>query len=262
MAQRKLQTESSARKDPAGPEYVIEGRSWRVRDMPEGMRPREMAARLGVANVPEAVLLAIVLRSGTKGVNVADLAGDLLKKHGSLTALASCSVEELSRVKGIGPVKAQVLASALEIGRRLGHEAMPKRDRIKTADDVARRLRDDSRVLDKEAFWVLNLDSKNYLKGEPWRVTEGLLDASLAHPREVFREAIRCAAAAVVVVHNHPSGDPAPSAEDIRITKQLVEAGRIVDIRVLDHVIIGKKTEQNGTDFLSMREAGVVSFDR
>lgn len=250
--------QQSSRK--SAPSYVIEPGVWRVRDIPERLRPREEMARAGAEHVSDDVLLAIILRSGVKGVNVVDLARQLIKTYGSLAALAAASPAELATIKGMGPVKAQVLAAALEIARRYSQEAAPKRPRVRTPEDAAVLLRDDVRSLDQEVFWVLLLDSKNFLKGKPVEITSGLLDASLVHPREVFKEAIRLSTAAVVLAHNHPSGDPAPSSEDVRITKQLVEAGRIVDIKVLDHVILGKATGQGLPDFLSMREQGVVSF--
>jgi DNA repair protein RadC len=244
----------------SGTEYVVGTTSYRVCDMPARMRPREEMARVGVENVPVDTLLAIILRSGVKGTNVVDLARRLLTKYGSLTGIALTSANELAREKGVGPVRAQVILAALEMGRRLNEERTPEHCRIRSPEDAARLVRDRAKTLEKEVFWALLLDTKNHLKGNAVEVTRGLLDASLVHPREVFREAIRCAAAAVVLVHNHPSGDPAPSAEDIRITKQLVEAGRIVDIKVLDHVVVGRQGGNVVKDFVSMRESGLVEF--
>lgn len=241
-------------------DYVIEKSSWRVCDIPERLRPREEMERLGAEHVSDDVLLAIILRSGVRGVNVVDLARRILKDYGSLTGLAACSVDELAAMRGMGRVKAQVLMAALEIAKRLNEETAPRRYLVKTPEDAARLLRDKVRTLESEVFWALLLDAKNYLKSKPQDITRGLLDASLVHPREVFREAIRSAAAAVVLAHNHPSGDPAPSTEDVRITKQLIEAGKIVDIKVLDHVILGKLTVGEKKDFFSMREEGVVNF--
>lgn len=243
-------------------EYIITRSSWRVCDMPERLRPREEMERLGVENVSDDVLLALILRSGVRGLSVIDLARELLKDYGTLTALAGASVEELAARKGMGRVKAQVLKASLEFARRLGEEAMPRRYRIRSPGDAARLLRDRAKALDTEVFWVLLLDAKNYLKARPVSITTGLLDASLVHPREVFREAIRSATAAVVLVHNHPSGDAAPSPEDVRITKQLVEAGKVVDIRVLDHVILGKPRGDGERDFISFREDGIVDFGK
>ncbi|OVE74072.1 hypothetical protein BVX94_01660 [bacterium B17] len=233
----------------------------RVRDIPERMRPREELDRLGVGNVSDDLLLAIILRSGVPGMNVVEISRALMTHYGSFTAMSRASIEELSGIiRGMGPVKAQVLASALEIARRLGEERVPASPSVRTPLDVQRIMMGRIRPLEKEIFWTLRLDARNRMKGEPVEVTKGLLDASLVHPREVFREAIRSAAAAVVLVHNHPSGDPSPSAEDIRITKQMVEAGRIVDIKVLDHVIVGADNGSGNSPFVSLREEGVVKF--
>lgn len=239
--------------------YRIDGSQLRVKDLPARIRPREEVERLGVQNVSDDVLLAIVLRSGAPGMNVVDLARGLLRHFGSLTGLASATVGELLNFKGIGKVKAQTLMAALQIARNLSEEAQPEKYRVRTPADAAGLLRDRVRVLDNEVFWSLHLDVKNCLKQAPVEVTRGLLNASLVHPREVFRDAIRTATAAIVLVHNHPSGDPTPSAEDIRITRQLVESGKVVDIKVLDHVILARPTGGKA-DFLSLRESGVVDF--
>lgn len=257
------QQKSQNRNGAGGLSYAIETSAWRVRDLPERLRPREEIDRVGVENVSDNVLLAVILRSGTKGVSVVELSKGLMKEYGSLAALAGVSVEELAAQKGrgMGRVKAQVLKAALELGRRLNQESAPKHERVRTPEDAARTLRNEVRMLDREFFWALLLDSKNNLKGKPIEITKGILNASLVHPREVFREAIKLNVAAVVVVHNHPSGDPTPSAEDVRITKQLVEAGRIVGIKVIDHVILGKPSSADGKDFMSVREAGIVNFE-
>jgi DNA repair protein RadC len=152
------------------------------------------------------------------------------------------------------------LIAALEIGRRLTQEALPKRYRVRTPEDAARLVRDTARVLDTEVVWVIHLDAKNNLKRNPVEVSRGLLDASLVHPREIFRDAVKSGTAAVVLVHNHPSGDPTPSAEDVRVTRQLVEAGKVMDIKVMDHVIVGRAEAHGVKDFLSMREQGMVNF--
>ena len=243
-------------------DYTVERSSWRVRDIPERLRPREEMRRLGVENVSDDVLLAVILRSGAVGENVADLSKRILRDYGSLTAISASSVEELASgtYPGLGPVKAQVLIAALEMGKRLSEEALPRKFRIRSPQDAARVIRERARSLDKEIFWVLMLDAKNQLKGQPVDVTKGLLDASLVHPREVFREAVRSATAAVVLAHNHPSGDPTPSTDDIAVTRQLVDAGKVVDIKVLDHVVVGKRTEDGGKDFVSMKEDGLVEF--
>lgn len=232
----------------------------RVADIPSRQRPREQFDRMGAESVSEDVLIALILRSGVQGVSVVDLARGLIQKYGSLTELAKASVADLSRIKGMGRVKAQVLKAALELAKRLTEESAPTRRAIRGPEDAAGILRERMRTREEESFWVLLLDGKNRLMKSPIEVTRGLLNASLVHPREVFKEAIRSSCAAVVLAHNHPSGDPHPSAEDIHITKQLVEAGRIVDIHVLDHIVLGRQDIAAGTDFFSFREAGIVEF--
>ncbi len=246
--------QSSRKREPAGSSLG------RVRDMPSCLRPREEMEKAGPRGVPDDALLAILLRSGVRGLSVVDVARSLLRDYGSLSALAQCSVDELAARRGVGRVKAQVLAAAMEIARRISEDTDPWRRQIREPSDVAAVLRSEVMFLDREHFWVLILDTKNRLKGRPERISAGLLDASLVHPREVFQEAIRRGAAAVMLAHNHPSGDPTPSAEDIATTRQLLEAGRIVDIRVLDHVILGKSPPRGTSEFFSMRENGVVTF--
>ena len=240
--------------------FVARPSVWRVLDLPSRQRPREEMERLGAAHVPDAALIAILLRSGVRGTNVVDLADSLLKHYGSLSGLAQASPDDLVNIRGMGRVKAQVLQAAMEIGRRLQEEVLPSRFRIRSPEDVANLLRTRVATLDTEVFWVLLLDTKNGLKEQPVEVSRGVLDASLVHPREVFRRAIRSATAAVVLAHNHPSGDPTPSAEDLRLTRQLVDAGQILSIKVLDHIIIGRPMADGVRDFLSLREAGLVTF--
>jgi len=234
----------------------------RVCDLPRTMRPRELMDQLGVEHVPDSVLLAILLRSGIRGNSVVELAETLLRRyHGSLTAMAAASERELQKVcKGLGKVKAQVLRAALELGRRAYREEQPERLSLKTPADVARLLREDAWRRETEAFWVLLLDSRNGLKGRPVEITRGLVNASMVHPREVFMEAIRSATASVILAHNHPSGDPTPSAEDLRITRQMVEVGKLMQIRVQDHIILGKAGGAH-PEFLSLRESGAVAFE-
>jgi DNA repair protein RadC len=231
-----------------------------LREVPQRMRPREQFDLMGPENVPDSVLLAILLRNGLPGLNVADLATRVLQQYGSLTALARASTAELSRLAGIGRVKAQMLKAALELARRLALEAIPENPLISSPEDVLMILRERVRLAEAEIFWVLVLDTKNKLKQPPLEITRGTLNSSLAHPREVFREAIRSTAAAIVLAHNHPSGDPTPSPEDVKITRQLVEAGRIIEIRVLDHIILGRQRTDQLHEYLSMREIGIVQF--
>lgn len=232
-----------------------------VRELPMRLRPREELDRLGIQQVSDSILLAVILRSGTAGHNVLDMATALIEKYGSLTALAATTVEELAHapgIRGLGRVKAQVILAALELARRLNEETLPERPRISTPVDAARTLESRVRGLEREVFWVLMLDTGNRLRGRPLDITQGILDASLVHPREVFREAVRSASAAVVLAHNHPSGNPAPSAADIRITRQLVEAGKLMDIEVLDHIILA--VDGGELVHVSLREEGLVDF--
>lgn len=232
----------------------------RVRDLPQSLQPRELLDRQGAEKVSESVLVAILLRSGVQGLSVVDLADGLVLHYGNLTNMARASVEELSRHHGMGKVKAQVLKSALELGRRLTAECVEERPSVRTPEQVAALLKEDARVLDQEVLWLLMLDTKYRLLRPPEEVSRGILDANLAHPREIFRKAVGHAAAAVILAHNHPSGDTTPSAEDIRITKQMVEAGRLMDIDVLDHVILGCPSGNDRKAFFSLRESGMVDF--
>jgi DNA repair protein RadC len=240
--------------------YTIPERPLRVRDIPERMRPREVMDRMGAVQVPDDVLIAILLRSGVRGCNVVELADRLLMQYGSLTELSRASVDELAAIHGMGRVKAQVLAAALEIGRRILIEATPEREAIRTPEQAARIIHAKTQGREEESFWVLILDIKNRLKRSPMEISRGLLDASLVHPREVFREAIRASGAAVVIGHNHPSGDTTPSTADLRITRQLIDSGRILNIEVLDHVIVGQCCRGQSLNFMSLREEGIVKF--
>ncbi len=235
-------------------------RSKPMRDIPARLRPREQFDLMGAENVPDRTLLALLIRVGLPGMNAADLADQILHKYQTLTALAQASVEELMEIDGIKRVKAQILKAALELARRLSLEAVPENHKITSPEDVLMVLRDRARLAEEEVFWALLLDTKNRLKRQPLEITKGTLNSSLAHPREVFKEAIRTSCATIVLAHNHPSGDPTPSPEDVRITRQLVEAGKIVEIQILDHIILGRKRSDDRLDYVSLRETGMVQF--
>jgi DNA repair protein RadC len=245
-----------------------EGRAvWRVCDLPVTLRPREEMDRLGPGQTPEPTLVAVLLGGGTRGNNVTQLACSIMAAYPTVTALSAASVEELTRpgrFKGLGRVKARQLVAAMELARRLLHEQSksPPARRVRQPSDVVSLLHGDVAALDREVFWVILLDARNNVKGKPVEVSRGLLNASLVHPREVFQEAIRIAASAVVLAHNHPTGDPAPSAEDVRVTRQVVEAGRVVDIPVLDHVVIGRPVGVAPPACVSLRESGLVTFEK
>lgn len=232
----------------------------RIKDLPGHRRPRELALEAGVDQVPDEVLVAILLRAGIAGQSVIDLARQVLDRHhGSLSELMETTQDEFCSIKGIGPVKALELRVALELGRRAAHKEKEHLPLIREPKHVLALLQKETAQLDQEVFWVLLLDQKYRLRRTPVVATKGILNASLVHPREVFREAIRMAAAAVIVAHNHPSGDPTPSAEDIQITRQLLETGKVVDIQLLDHIIIGGKNP-HPAPYTSLREAGLVDF--
>jgi DNA repair protein RadC len=215
-------------------------------------RPRERLFRLGPGALTAAELIAILLSTGRAGHSAADVAAALLGEGGPAVGdLARRSPTELSRTVGIGPAKAARLAAALELGRRLQEEGRAARVRIRSPADVYRYYAPRLADLPAEEFHVLALDSQSGVLRD-LLVTRGILNSSLVHPREVFRGAIAEAAAGIIVVHNHPSGDPTPSADDRAVTRQLVEAGRVLDLPVYDHVVVGANR------YLSFAEAGLL----
>jgi DNA repair protein RadC len=214
-------------------------------------RPRERLLSLGPSALTVAELLAILLGTGTPRDDVIDIARQLLAVGGSLRGLAGRPVGSLNGVPGMGPVKAARVCAALELGRRLAAETREEGRQVGSPADVQRWCGPALRDLPVEEFHVLTLDAQNRITRD-LLITRGILNSSLVHPREVFRGAIAEAAAGVIVVHNHPSGHPAPSAEDRAITSQLVEAGHILDIPVHDHVIIAADR------YFSFAEAGLL----
>ncbi|WFB35575.1 DNA repair protein RadC [Kiritimatiellota bacterium B12222] len=232
-----------------------------TKELPPRLQPREMFDRLGAEHVPDEVLLAILLRFGTKGNNVVDLSRELLRHFGSLTALVRAKPSEFIKLKGIGPTKARELKTALELARRLSQEQAESAPMIQSPDDAARLLREQARELDHERFWVFPLSVRNELKCPPLIVTQGTLNASLVHAREVFLPAIEYRAAGILVAHNHPSGNTSPSPEDLKVTRDLIAAGKVIGIKVLDHIIVGRMMPGQENYFLSLRESGLVNFD-
>ncbi|HEU5171491.1 MAG TPA: DNA repair protein RadC [Gemmatimonadales bacterium] len=215
-------------------------------------RPRERLWTLGPGALTNLELLAVLLGTGTGGRPVANLAGRLLDAgDGSLRRLAARPPAEFLRVAGIGPTKAARLLAAFELAARLAREERPSLPRIREPEDVVRLFGTRLRDLAVEEFHLLALDSQSQVLRDVL-VTRGLLNSSLVHPREVFRPAIAEAAAGIIVVHNHPSGDPTPSAEDQAVTRQLVAAGRLLDLPLYDHVIIG------GDRYTSFATAGLL----
>ncbi|HLG50946.1 MAG TPA: DNA repair protein RadC [Chloroflexota bacterium] len=223
-----------------------------LKDLDPSERPRERLFERGPAALSTAELLAILLRTGVPGTMVTDLARDLLREYNGLAGLARVSAQELALYHGVGPAKAAQLKAALELGRRLMLEESATRERIQSPEDLARLVRLDMSVLEQEQLRVFLLDTKNRVMSIRTLYT-GTLNQSTVRVAEIFKAAIRENCAAIAIVHNHPSGDPTPSPEDIRVTRAIVEAGRLLDIDVLDHVIIGR----GSPPYVSLRERGL-----
>jgi DNA repair protein RadC len=210
----------------------------RMTDLPKDQRPRERLIQLGAESLSDAELLAIILRTGDSERSALDLAFHLLDHCHGFRGLDGISIEELCEIRGLGPAKAAQIKAALEIGRKLSEEKRPERKHIQTSRNVFDHLHDRLRNQPREIFIMLLLTMQNKLIKEQ-KLFEGTLNQSLVTPREVLKEAINGKAASVIFAHNHPSGEPAPSADDRQITKQLAEACKSAGICVLDHVIIG-----------------------
>ncbi|MDD6255343.1 MAG: DNA repair protein RadC [Eubacteriales bacterium] len=222
-----------------------------IREMPEAERPREKIFSSGVSSLSNTELVAVLIGSGTKHSSALDLAARVLAADRSgILFLRDASPEELCTVKGIGTARAAVLLAAAELGRRIMTAPRKRKISVSTPEDTAAIFMEDMRYLKKEHFRVLLLNVKNEIisVGD---VSVGSISSSEAHPREVFAEAVRRGAANVILIHNHPSGTPAPSRADIELTKRLYEAGVILGIQVLDHIIIGDGI------FVSMKREGI-----
>jgi DNA repair protein RadC len=220
--------------------------------LPDSDRPRERLWSLGTSALTSVELLAVVLGTGSGLQSSLEVAANLLQlSDGSLRRLAARPAAELKRLTGIGPAKAARLLAAFELAARLSQESRPAVVRIREPEDVVRLFAARLRDLQVEEFHLLALDSQSQVLRD-LLITRGLLNSSLVHPREVFRAAIAEAAAGIIVVHNHPSGDPTPSAEDRAVTRQLVEAGRLLDLPVYDHVIVA------GDRFVSFASTGLL----
>jgi DNA repair protein RadC len=226
-----------------------------IRDMAAHERPRERLLQAGAEALRNAELIAILLRTGLKGASAVTVADELLVTFRTLGELACASVDDLRRVKGVGRDKAIALKAAFTLAQRMAAELHGEAPLLDTPERVADLLREDNRTLEVETFQVLLLNTRRRLiRCE--RLTQGLLDTLLVHAREVFRAAILANAAAVVLVHNHPSGDPTPSEADIKVTRDLIRAGQLLKIEVLDHVILGRRSAERERDYASLRELG------
>ena len=226
--------------------------SFTIHDLPLTERPRERLLKLGAEALSAQEILALILGSGIKSESVMVTAQRLLSQFGNLQGVASAQIEELYGVKGIGIAKASQIKAAFELSKRLqDHSDGNSKISIKNPDDVLSQVKVRLKGKKREHLLVLLLNTRNHLIGIP-TISIGSLDSSIVHPREVFNKAICASAASVILVHNHPSGDPQPSDDDIKITRQITEAGKIIGIEVIDHIIVG------GESYVSMKERGSI----
>ena len=228
---------------------------WLIKEMPADARPRERLAACGADALSNIELLAIILRTGTRGRSAVRLAEDLYHRFGTLGALARASLDDLRQVPGVGRAKAVAVKGAFTLAQRLVRELQDDTPLLDTPERIADHLREANRVYQVEQFQVVLLNTRRRLI-RVQHISQGTLDTLLVHPREVFQSAIAANASAIVLVHNHPSGDPTPSEADIQITRDLIRAGRLLKIEVLDHLILGGHTHERPRDYCSLRELG------
>ncbi len=222
-----------------------------IRDLPLEERPREKLAALGAGALSNAELLAILLRAGSKNESAVQMATRILTRVGSLRNLPDLSLEELQENKGIGPDKAVTIKAALELGSRLATTPRQLADSITTPAQAAELFMEELRYKKKEYFKILLLNTKNHVISRE-EISVGSLSASIVHPREIFNLPLRKSAASIILFHNHPSGDPSPSQQDLEVTRRLVDAGNILGVVVRDHIVIGDGC------FFSFREKGLL----
>ncbi len=230
---------------------MTQGERLTIKDLPLEERPREKLKNLGAEALSNAELLAVLLRSGTTGETAVQLAARILSRAGGLRDLPDLPLEDLESFRGVGPAKAVILKAALELGRRLA--TTPRRDAVAVTSPrlAAELFMEQLRYKKKEHFEILLLNTKNRVISREI-ISMGSLNASIVHPREIFNAPLRKSAAALILVHNHPSGDPSPSQEDLEITRRLAEAGNILGIAVRDHIIIGDGC------YFSFKEKGLL----
>jgi DNA repair protein RadC len=227
----------------------------RIKDLPDCERPRERLVEHGAEALRNAELIAILLRTGLKGLSALQVAEQLIRRFSTLDELARASLIELQKTRGIGRDKAIALKSAFTLAQRMALEIRRESPLLDSPERVADLLREENRLHAVEHFQVVLVNTRRKLiKVEP--ISQGTLDTILVHPREVFRLAVAANAAAIILVHNHPSGDPTPSEADIKVTRDLIRAGQILKIEVLDHIILGRRTSERTRDFVSLKELG------
>jgi DNA repair protein RadC len=222
-----------------------------LRNVPSEDRPRERMLQFGPQVLSNAELLAVLLRTGTLAESAVHLAERVLIDCEGIRGLVDASIDQLTQIRGIGTAKALQIQAGIELGRRIAKSTLPETMVIRSPRDVADLMTEDLRYLQKEHFVCLFLNTKNQVLAKE-TMSIGSLNASIVHPREVFRAAIKRSSASIICVHNHPSGNPTPSLDDIDITQRLIEAGAIIGIDVLDHIIIGDKA------YVSLKEQGYL----
>jgi len=223
-----------------------------IKDLPAEERPRERFYKLGPQALSNTELLAIIIQSGTHRETALDLSEKLMSWSGGLTELSKSSIEELTEIRGIGRVKAISLLAALELSKRFVTIESEVRPKITSPVDVANLIMQEMRFLDKEYFRIILLNTRSEIL-KMVNISVGSLDSSIVHPREVFKAALKSSAKAVILVHNHPSGNPQPSSEDIKITKRLIKVGELLGVQIIDHIIIGDK------NYISLKEKKIIS---
>lgn len=229
----------------------------RIHDLPEQERPRERLVARGAEALSNAELIAILLRTGMKGLSAIHIAEQLLRKFGTLEALARAGLDDL-RVKGVGRDKAVALKAAFTLARRMAQEIRIEPPLLDSPESIAELMAEELRLAEVEEFHAVLLNTRRRLIRSE-RISQGTLDTILVHPREVFRAAILANAHAFILVHNHPSGDSTPSDADIRVTRDLVRASQLMKIELLDHIILGRKSDKNPRGYTSLRELGIFA---
>ena len=224
--------------------------SYRIADLAQSQRPRERLEKLGPGALSDAELLAILIRVGVPGENAVELGQRLLIELDGLSGIHRASFEDVCQQKGIGPAKAAQIKAAIELGRRMAHENQEELPTVHSPGDAAKLVMYQMSALEQEELHVIILDTRNHvLKIDP--VYKGSLDSSQVRISELFKTAIKRNAKSIIVVHNHPSGDPTPSPDDIAITRAIVQAGKLLDVDVIDHIVIGRGR------FVSLKERGL-----
>ncbi len=225
----------------------------KLRELPKDERPREKILQKGVESLSNAELMAIFIDTGTQDKSAIEIGEEVISLDKSgLSFLTNCSIEDFSKIKGVGIAKACKIKAAVELGRRIATSPKPDRSYITSAEDVSNLFMERMRYYEKEHFNILLLNSKGEIIDEK-NISIGDIASSIVHPRETFIWAVRRSAAAIILVHNHPSGNPEPSQEDINVTNRLIEAGTIMGIKVLDHIVIGDG------NYVSMKSEGLIS---